>query len=109
MGIVYLIGKSPYRLDSFEAYLQISKLQVQEHQATTLIFLQDGVIVAQQGNTLESRLVDLKQAGVNIYFRKEDLLARGIQQDQLTSAGKSVSMKQIMDILAGATSVVSAL
>jgi len=109
MGIVYLIGKSLFSSCSLEIFLRTCKLQARTHQDATLVFLQDGVIVAQCGNTIEGQLVDLKQAGVKIYFRKEDLLARGIQEEHTTPAGESVTMKKIMEMLAAATSIVSVL
>ncbi|OLS14211.1 MAG: hypothetical protein RBG13Loki_2152 [Promethearchaeota archaeon CR_4] len=109
MGIVYLIGKSLFTSCSIETFLQTCKLQNQKGQTSTLIFLQDGVIVAQLGNVIESQLIDLKQAGVNIFFRKEDLLARGIQDQHTSPAGESVTMKKIMEMLAAATSIVSLL
>ncbi len=109
MEIIYLVGKSLFNTRVLEIYFRMCKLQAQDHRDVAIVFLQDGVLIAARGNSFERQLLSLKRAGVRIYFRKEDLLARGIQEEHITPAGETVSLKQIMEMLAIAPSIVSVL
>ncbi len=73
------------------------------------MFLQDGVLIASRGNSFESQLLELKGYGIKLYFRREDLIARGIQEGRITPAGETVTLKEIMEMLAIAPSIVSVL
>jgi sulfur relay protein TusB/DsrH len=109
MAIVYLIGKSLFNDRSLETYFGACKLQARERQEVAMIFMQDGVLIAPHGNIFERPLIDLKRDGVQIYFRKEDLSARGISSATVSPVGMQVDTKKIMAMLAGAKTIVSVL
>ncbi len=109
MRFVYLIGKSLFNTRTLETYFSVCTLQARGRQEVAIIFLQDGVVIAPRGNTFERTLLDLKQEGIKIYFRKEDLSARGISSAMISSAGVLVDTKEIMNMLAGAKTIVSVL
>ncbi len=109
MEIIYLVGKSLFNARVLEIYFRTCKLQAQDHRDVAIVFLHDGVIVAARGNSFERQLLSLKRAGVRIFFRKEDIIARGIEEEHITPAGEVVTLKQIMEMVVSAPSIVSVL
>ncbi|HMF32228.1 MAG TPA: sulfurtransferase complex subunit TusB [Candidatus Lokiarchaeia archaeon] len=106
--IVYLIGRSPFREQTFHTFLKIAESEAQKGEDVSVIFLQDGVHVAWRGNRDDGVLDQLSHAGVHLYFREEDVQARGIT-DHLTELGKEISTQEIMAILAESSSIISLL
>ena len=109
MSIIYLIGKSLFNTRILEIYLSACKLQAQGGQQVSIVFLQDGVLVASRGNSFESQLLEMKENGIKIYFRKEDLNARAINGTNVIPAGVSIDTKEMIAIIAEATTIVSVL
>ncbi len=109
MSIIYLIGKSLFNARILELYFSACQLQAKEGQQVSIVFLQDGVLAASRGNIFESKLLELKGDGIKIYFRKEDLCARAISSANMIFAGFSIDTKEMMAMIAGATTLVSVL
>ncbi len=109
MQIIYLVGKSPFNTRTLETYFSTCKLQARDQQDVVIIFLQDGVLIAPRGNTLENQLLDIKRDGGKVFFRQEDLSARGIPLPSITTAGTPIDTKKIMGMLANAKTIVSLL
>jgi sulfur relay protein TusB/DsrH len=107
--ITYLIGRSPFREHSIRTTIATAVLLAQNGEKVRAIFLQDGVIVAIKGNQGEDIVQQLSQAGVDIFYRTEDLTARGIDTGKVTDIGQTIDTQEIMAILADSSSIVSLL
>ncbi|WXG44667.1 MAG: sulfurtransferase complex subunit TusB [Promethearchaeati archaeon SRVP18_Atabeyarchaeia-1] len=105
--IVYLLGKSPFEFRSIETYLDMGERQSEAGVDVRIVLLHGAVLAARKNNRFEDRLRRLADAGVRIYLRKEDLEARAINNESLSSIGSPVDTVEIMKLAAESNTLVS--
>jgi len=105
--ILYFLGKSPFEHRSIETYYEIAELQARAGRDVRIVFLHGGVLLGRKNNDHEDRLKKLTNAGVKIFFRKEDLAARAITHDSFNNLGTQLDTAEIMKIAAESDSLVS--
>ena len=105
--IVYLLGKSPFEYRAIQTYLDIGEQQSRSGVDVRIIFLHGGVLAARKSNRFEKRLKKLTDAGAKVYYSKEDLVARSINDGAFNGLGSPINTIEMMKLAAESDTLVS--
>jgi sulfur relay protein TusB/DsrH len=85
----------------------LGERQSREGADVKIIFLHGGTLVARKDNRFEERLRKLVASGVRLYFRKEDLEARAIDNESMNHIGSPINTLELMKLAAQSDTLVS--
>lgn len=76
MTTLHTVNKSPFSHSELESCLEICRT------GDAVLLIENGVIAAKKGNLWHNHLTEAANKGISIYALKNDLLARGLSEEQ---------------------------
>ena len=107
MELTYLYGFSLRLRDKSESLLKILIEQMKNNFKINLILLHDGVIGVTKRSQMPSTLAELLQTPIRIYALISDILARGLDLNDLRNPIKTIDYDNLIDILVNSEKIIS--
>ena len=106
-SIVYLYGFSTMLESKLENFLGIIEYQIKKKVQISVVFIHDGVIGTSKQNKPTQMMQKLLELHLTVYSMIPDLIARGINSNQLQSEIKGIDYQDLVDILVENSKIVS--
>ena len=106
-SIIYLYGFNTRRKFQIDNLLKIIKEQINIGVKIKLILIHDGVIGLSKREKKDTSILELLNLPVLIYAIKADLLARGIDINNLYEKVKIIDYEDLVDLLAETPKIIS--
>lgn len=105
--LIYLYGFSPRKLDQMENLISIIKEQLSMEAKIIVILIHDGVIGLSKKGIIPETLNELINLPIKVFGMSPDLIARGLNPNEIDDRVKCLNYDNLVDLLARISNIVS--
>jgi len=98
--LVYLYGFTPRNSDRMENFISLIEEQLKLDAKILVILIHDGVIGLTKKGIMPETMKKLLNLSIKIYGMKPDLLARGLNPNEIDNRVECIDYENLVDILA---------